>query len=91
MCFSRAKIGVLCVFFWSRKFGAVVLFAAEILFSQFFWQSARLICAVAVKGNFFEDSFRVRSSSICLDLRLDLPIILFTLFWMISLFWDHLV
>ena len=27
-----------------------------------------------------EDSFRVRSSSICLDLRLDLPIILFTIF-----------
>ena len=27
-----------------------------------------------------EDSFRVRSSSICLDLRLDLSIILFTIF-----------
>ena len=54
--------------------------SAEILFSQFFRQAKRLICAVAVKGNFFEDSFRVRSSSICLDLRLDLPIILFTIF-----------
>ena len=32
------------------------------------------------KREFFEDSFRVRSSSICLDLRLDLPIILFTIF-----------
>ena len=32
------------------------------------------------KRKFFEDSFRVRSSSICLDLRLDLPIILFTIF-----------
>ena len=80
MCFSGAKIGVLCVFFWSKKFAAAVLFAAEILFSQFFRQSERLICAVAVKWNFFEDSFRVRSSSICLDLRLDLPIILFTIF-----------
>ena len=54
--------------------------SAEILFSQFFRQAERLICAVAVKGNFFEDSFRVRSSSIFLDLRLDLPIILFTIF-----------
>ena len=31
--------------------------SAEILFSQFFRQAERLICAVAVKGNFFEDSF----------------------------------
>ena len=78
--FLEQKGGVLRVFFWSRKFAVAVLFAAEILFSQFFRQVERLICAVAVKGNFFEDSFRVRSSSICLDLRLDLPIILFTIF-----------
>ena len=32
------------------------------------------------KREFFDDSFRVRSSSICLDLRLYLPIILFTIF-----------
>ena len=56
-CFSGAKIGVLCVFFWSRKFAAAVLFAAEILFSQFFQQSERLICAVTVKGNFFLRQF----------------------------------
>ena len=41
-----------CAFFWSRKFAAAVLFASEILFSQFFRQSERLICAVAVKGIF---------------------------------------
>ena len=32
------------------------------------------------KREFFDDSFRVRSSSICLDLRVYLPIILFTIF-----------
>ena len=55
--FLEQKIGVLCVFFWSRKFAAAVLFAAEILFSQFFRQSERLICAVAVKGNFLRTVF----------------------------------
>ena len=44
-------------FFWSRKFAAAVLFAAEILFSQFFRQSERLICAVVVKGNFLRTVF----------------------------------
>ena len=38
------------------------------------------LCSGSVKKGIFEDSFRVRSSSICLDLRLDLPIILFTIF-----------
>ena len=51
--FLEQKGGVLRGFFWSRKFAAAVLFAAEILFSQFFRQVERLICAVAVKGNFF--------------------------------------
>ena len=45
------------IFFWSRKFAAAVLFAAKILFSQFFRQSERLICAVAVKGNFLRIVF----------------------------------
>ena len=48
------------------------------------------ICQCEKKG-IFEDSFRVRSSSICLDLRLDLPIYFIHYIWMISLFWDHLV
>ena len=78
--FSGAKRRGAGRFSWSRKFAAAVLFAKKILFSQFFRQSERLICAVAVKGNFFEDNFQVRSSSFCLDLRLDLPIILFTIF-----------
>ena len=85
--------GELVRFFWSKKkegcwaffYGVENLqqqfyLQQKILFSQYFRQSRRLICAVAVKGNFFEDSFRVRYSSICLDLRLDLPIILFTIF-----------
>ena len=33
-----------------------------------------------------DDSFRVRSSSICLNLRLDMPIIFIHYIWMISLF-----
>ena len=37
-------------------------------------------CVQWQKKGIFEDSFRVRSSSICLDLRLDLSIILFTIF-----------
>ena len=45
------------IFFWSRKFAAAVLFAIEILFNQFFRQSERLICAVAVKGNFLRTVF----------------------------------
>ena len=78
---EQKKGGVLGVFFWSRKFAAAVLFAAENFIQPIFPAiRERLICAVAVKGNFFEDSFRVRYSSICLDLRLDLPIILFTIF-----------
>ena len=51
--FSGAKRRGARRFFWSRKFAATVLFAAEILFSQFFRQAERLICAVAVKGIFF--------------------------------------
>ena len=72
--FWSKKIGVLCVFFWSRKF------VAEILFSQFFPAIRETDLCSGSKREFFEDSFRVRSSSICLDLRLDFPIILFTIF-----------
>ena len=52
MSFFGAKRKGAGRFSWSRKFAAAVSFAAEILFSQFFRQSERLIYAVAVKGIF---------------------------------------
>ena len=63
-------------FFWSKR-GAVQCVFGQ---SSFFSSSERRPDLSVCKRDFFEDSFRVRSSSICLDLRLDLPIILFTIF-----------
>ena len=57
-----------------KKFAVTVFFAAEKRrsnnpFGVYFYRKVFLFISDS------EDSFRVRSSSICLDLRLDLPII----------------
>ena len=80
MFFFRAENGcVQCAFFWSRKFAAAVLLSRNFIQPIFPAIRETDLCSGS-KREFFEDSFRVRSSSICLDLRLDLPIILFTIF-----------
>ena len=81
--FLEQKRGHAGRFFWSRKQGVLGVFSLEQKISS---------------GNFFVAAEQpdlyadwVRSSSICLDLRLDLPIYFIHYIWMISLFWDHLV
>ena len=81
MFFFRAENGcVQCAFFWSRKFAAAVLLLSRNFIQPIFPAIRETDLCSGSKREFFEDSFRVRSSSICLDLRLDLPIILFTIF-----------
>ena len=83
--FFRAENGcVQCAFFWSRNFIQPIFPAIREtdlcsvskrnLFWVYFYRKVFLFRSDS------EDSFRVRSSSICLDLRLDMPIILFTIF-----------
>ena len=90
--FLEQKIGVLCaVFFGAENRRAVWVFLEQKICNGSFICSRNFIQSIfpairetdlcsGSKREFFEDSFRVRSSSICFDLRLDLPIILFTIF-----------
>ena len=58
MFFLKQKMGVCSVrFSGAENLQRQSYSSAEILFSQFFRQSERLICAVAVKGNFLRTVF----------------------------------
>ena len=77
--FREQKTGVCSVCFSGADFAAAVLLLSRNFIQPIFPTSRETDLCGGSKREFFEDSFRVRSSSICLDLRLDLPIILFTI------------
>ena len=78
--FLEQKIGVLCGFFLEQKICSDSFICSRNFIQPIFLAIRETDLCSGSKREFFEDSFRVRSSSICLDLRLDLPIILFTIF-----------
>ena len=77
--FRERKTGVCSVRFSGADFAAAVLLLSRNFIQPIFPASRETDLCGGSKREFFDDSFRVRSSSICLDLRLDLPIILFTI------------
>ena len=77
--FREQKTGVCSVRFSGADFAAAVLLLSRNFIQPIFPASRETDLCGGSKREFFEDSFRVRTSSICLDLRLDLPIILFTI------------
>ena len=87
---KRRRAGA-AIFFSGADFAATVLLLSRNFIQPIFPASREIDLCGGSKREFFEDSFRMRSSSICLDLRLDLPIYFIHYIWMISLFWDHLV